>query len=132
MSVNVSSIALLTDKVAPLLDKSTLPKVILISSGAGSIQVVLDQKNNPSPAPLFAYGASKAAVNYLMALYSRLKPEWKVNAVCPGVRTTGLNQVPEREDTHPRLGAVRVVDLVKEGPEGVTGTFSSSEGPMPF
>jgi NAD(P)-dependent dehydrogenase (short-subunit alcohol dehydrogenase family) len=89
-------------------------------------------KSNPDPKPLFAYGASKAALNNLMALYSRLKPEWKVNAVSPGRRRTRMNQVEESEQTDPKLGAVRVVELVKERNDGATGTFSNAEGPMAF
>jgi NAD(P)-dependent dehydrogenase (short-subunit alcohol dehydrogenase family) len=132
LSVNVTSQAILTDKLAPLLDKSPLPKVIFVSSGAGSTAKVLDVKGNPDPKPLFAYGASKAALNNLMALYSRLKPGWKVNAVSPGRRRTRMNQVEESEETDPKLGAVRVVELVKERKDGATGTFSNAEGPMAF
>lgn len=67
-----------------------------------------------------------------MALYPRTFPKWKVNAVYPGVRRTNLNKVEESEDTHPSLGALRVLELVQEGDEGVTGTFSNAEGPLPF
>ena len=38
----------------------------------------------------------------------------------------------ESEDTDPALGAVRVQQLVEEGLDGATGTYSSSEGSLPF
>ncbi len=67
-----------------------------------------------------------------MALYTQRFPKWKVNAVCPGARATGLNKMDESEDTDPALGAVRVQQLVEEGLNGVSGTYSNSGGPLPF
>jgi len=67
-----------------------------------------------------------------MALYTQRFPQWKVNAVCPGARATSLNKMEESEDTDPALGAVRVQQLVEEGLDGATGTYSSSEGSLPF
>ena len=67
-----------------------------------------------------------------MSMYARKYPKWKVNAVCPGPRATNINKLEEREDTHPSLGAVRALELVQEGLDGVTGTFSSADGPLPF
>ena len=129
-NVNVTSAVLLTTRLAPLLEKSKLPKLIFVSSDRGSIQRLLAQQDKHPP--LFFYGSSKAAVNHLMALYTQRCPKWKVNAVCPGARATGLNKMDENEDTDPALGAVRVQQLVEEGLDGVTGTYSNSEGPLPF
>ena len=114
----------------PVVEKSKLPKIIFVSSEAGSIGAVLNGKEIPPS--LSVYGASKAAANYLMAVHGMRRPHWKVNAVCPGARSTGIRQLEEREDTHPALGAVRVLQLVQEGPGGVTGTFSNSEGLTAF
>ena len=129
-NVNVTSAVLLTNRLTPLLEKSKLPKLIFVSSDRGSIQRLLNQQDQH--APLFFYGSSKAAVNHLMALYAQRYPKWKVNAVCPGARATSLNRMDESEDTDPALGAVRVQQLVEEGLNGVTGTYSNSEGPLPF
>ena len=67
-----------------------------------------------------------------MALYAKRFPKWKVNAVCPGARATNINKLEDSESTHPAIGAVRVQQLVEEGLDGVTGTFSNSEGSVPF
>jgi NAD(P)-dependent dehydrogenase (short-subunit alcohol dehydrogenase family) len=129
-SVNVTSAALLTDAMTPLLEKSKNPKVIMITSGLGSIQRVLDQKSAPIPVPW--YSASKSALNYLTVYYAKKFPEWKVNAVCPGYRATGLNSAELNDQTDPALGAVRAVQLALEGKDGVTGTYSHSDGTYPW
>jgi NAD(P)-dependent dehydrogenase (short-subunit alcohol dehydrogenase family) len=128
MNVNVTSTAVLTEKFAPLLEKSTLPKVIFISSTVGSIQTTLKGLMYKGP----WYNSSKSAVNALAAYYSKLYPRWKVNSVCPGYRATGLNNAELTDETDPALGAVRAAELVAEGPDGVTGTYSRTDGPIPW
>jgi NAD(P)-dependent dehydrogenase (short-subunit alcohol dehydrogenase family) len=131
-SVNVTSAACLTEAMIPLLDKSKLPKVIFISSGLGSISDMLSGASNLVDVPF--YSATKAAMNYLAAYYSKKYKDkgWKVNAVDPGYNATGLNRAELTEETHPRNGAIRVAQLVAEGPDGVTGTFSSKERSLPW
>ncbi|ETI24786.1 hypothetical protein G647_04156 [Cladophialophora carrionii CBS 160.54] len=128
MNVNVTSTAVLTDKLALLLEKSALPKVIFISSTVGSIQTNLKALTYKG----VWYNASKTAVNMLAVHYAKVYPRWKVNSVCPGYRATGLNNAELTDETDPRLGAVRAAELVAEGPDGVTGTFSRADGPVPW
>ena len=130
LRLNVTGVALLTDALTPLLEKSKLPKVIMISSSLGSIQRVLDSKSAPIPIPY--YNASKAALNYLTTYYAKRYPNWKVNAVCPGYRATGLNNAQKNEDTDPAKGALRAAELALEGPDGVTGTYSDTDGVIPW
>lgn len=124
---NVISTAVLTEKFLPLLQRSTLPKIIFVSSGAGSIEKLSRREDVMAN---FFYGSSKAAENYLAVHYARKYPEWKVNAVCPGLRATKINDAELTEATEPALGAVRVMEMVKQGADGETGTFSNSEGPL--
>ncbi|KAI1612516.1 hypothetical protein EDD37DRAFT_310205 [Exophiala viscosa] len=128
-NVNVTSTAVLTDKLIPTLEKASLPKIIFISSGLGSIQRTLEREK---PLPVPWYNASKTAINAITAYYAQLYPNFKVNAVCPGYRATGLNGAELTEEMHPKLGAVRVGQLVAEGEDGVTATYSTSEGPLPW
>lgn len=136
LDVNVTSAQLLTDKMIPLLEKSRLPKVIFVSSGAGSIQRMLDRpklmEGPKMPASPVWYCASKTAMNYLAAYYSKRFPTWKSNTVCPGFRATKINGAELNDDTDPALGAVRVMELVKEGPDGVTGTYSNKDEKLPW
>ncbi len=128
MNINVTSTAVLTEKMAPLLEKSPLPKVIFISSTLGSIQLTLKgiMWNGPW------YNSSKSAVNALAVHYSKLYPKWKVNSVCPGYRATGLNGAELNDETDPKLGAVRAAELVADGPDGVTGTYSRTGEEIPW
>ena len=128
-SVNVTSQAVLTDKLIPLLEKSTLPKVIFISSGLASIQGTLA---GGKPHRGAWYSTSKTAVNAVMAYYAKMYSGWKVNSVCPGYRATGLNGEELSEELHPKYGAVRVAQLAAEGVDGVTGTYSNAERTLPW
>ncbi|OAL39577.1 hypothetical protein AYO20_00974 [Fonsecaea nubica] len=76
MNVNVTSTAVLTDKLLPLLEQSKLPKVIFITSTLGSIQTTLD-RGIMFKGPW--YNSSKSAVNALAVYYAKLYPQWKVN-----------------------------------------------------
>ena len=134
---NVISTQILTDKLIPLLEKSKLPKVIFVSSLGGSIQKMLDKPGPPMsgadlPVSPIWYCSSKAALNYQAAWYAKKYPQWKSNAVCPGYRATKINGAELSSETDPALGAIRVLELVKEGPDGVTGTFSDKDGSAPW
>jgi short-subunit dehydrogenase involved in D-alanine esterification of teichoic acids len=112
-SVNVTSAALLTEAMTPLLEKSKLPKVIFITSRLGSIAGVLQPNSE------------------FVSFYTKKHPSWKVNAVCPGLNATELNDIEKTEETDPKNGVIRAVQLVLDGPDGVTGTYSEKEGPLP-
>lgn len=130
--VNVTGAACLTEATAPLLLRSALARVIFISSGLGSIAHVLRPEEQLHPVPF--YSASKAAMNYLAAYYAKkfAAQGFKVNAVCPGLNATGLNNVELADETHPRNGALRVAELIGQGAESVSGTYSNKEGPLPW
>lgn len=66
----------------------------------------------------------------LCAFNSKKYPYWKVNAVCLGYNATGLNGIENMEETNAKRGAIRAVQLVLEGPDGVTGTYNEKEGPL--
>ena len=45
---------------------------------------------------------------------------------------TDLAGIKKTEETDPKNGAIRAVQFVLEGPDGVTGTYSEKEGPLPW
>ncbi|KAL7580470.1 hypothetical protein ACA910_004484 [Epithemia clementina (nom. ined.)] len=71
----------------PLMEKSVLPRIVMVSSGAGSLQ---DMSTGTTP----AYSVSKAALNALTLKLSHdlaaKKRNFKVNAVCPGWISTDM------------------------------------------
>jgi NAD(P)-dependent dehydrogenase (short-subunit alcohol dehydrogenase family) len=82
-SVNVTGAARVTQAMLPLIRRSKTPRIVNISSGAGSIS---DKRNHS----YYIYGASKAALNHLtVGLAHELRPEMIiVAAISPGwVRT---------------------------------------------
>lgn len=82
-AVNVTGAARVTQTFLPLLLKSDSPRIVNLSSGAGSIGGRRDSR-------YYAYGASKAALNHLtVGLAHELRPSnVVVTAVSPGwVRT---------------------------------------------
>jgi NAD(P)-dependent dehydrogenase (short-subunit alcohol dehydrogenase family) len=119
----------LTETLVPVLEKAKLPKVIFVSSSVGSIAKTLAAEDLY---PDVWYSVSKTALNGLMATYAKRFPRWKVNAVCPGFRATGMNDEEVTEDKHPKHGAERVAELIAEGEDGVTGTFSNKHGKIPW
>ena len=129
-STNCTSAAILTETMTPLLERSQLAKVIFISSRLGSITKVLQPNSEFIKAPY--YNSSKSAMNMLAAYYSKLHEDWKVNSVCPVYNATALNGIELTEETDPRNGAIRAVELVMEGREGVSGTYSEKEGSIPW
>ena len=47
------------------------------------------------------------------------------------LNATGLTGIKKLDETDPKNGAIRAVQLVLEGSDGVTGTYSEKEGPLP-
>lgn len=102
----------LTQKMIPLLRKSSNPRIVNVSSILGSLKKALDRESGgPSDTP-FAYNASKVAVNcFTIHLAGALKPEGiRVNSVHPGWVQTDMGG--EQAPLSIREGAKTIVDLV--------------------
>jgi NAD(P)-dependent dehydrogenase (short-subunit alcohol dehydrogenase family) len=134
---NVFAVVALTNALLPALRRSSHPRVVNVSSGTGS----LTWSTNPNPqfAPgksgAAAYRSSKAALNALTVLYAQALAEdgFKVNALAPGLRATGLNSVAAAAGGDPgeaARGAVRLALLPDDGPTG--GFFSWDGTPVPW
>ncbi|KAJ8099053.1 hypothetical protein POJ06DRAFT_282203 [Lipomyces tetrasporus] len=130
---NVVGTAALTERLIPLLQKSTLPRIVFVSSTMGSLEVSRDKSTPWYNIDYKAYDASKAAVNVLTLNYARLLEGSgaKVNSVCPGLVKTALTHYTEY-GTSPEVGATRIVEMATLGADGPTGTFSSRDGPVPW
>lgn len=128
--VNVISTGLVTETMIPLLQHSQKPKIIFITSDLGSMGLVL--KNGKSAAPQVPwYSSSKTAVNMLTLHYATQYPKFKVNACNPGLVATAIHSENQEGEGDPALGAVNAVRLATEV-DGETGTFTQTEGPIPW
>ena len=125
METNVAGSALVAESFAPLLSKSSHPRVIFMSSGLGSVKQHADPLDWGKEWP--AYSASKAALNVLMLWFAHQNPKWKVNACCPGFRATNLNDYGgENSAFAGKLedGALNAVRLTLLRKDGETATFT--------
>jgi norsolorinic acid ketoreductase len=81
-SLNTIGPLLLFQAAWPLLQKSTGPKFIVISSSLGSL--IDGPKYVASGLHPGAYGSSKAAINYLVKILHHEHPELVTLPICPG------------------------------------------------
>lgn len=125
-NTNVFGTVQVTESFIPLLEKSSHPRIVFVSSRLGSFGV--DCVPNTYP----IYRSSKSALNMLCLSYSHRfeKQGWKINAACPGHVATNLNgfEAPGTVES----GAINIVRLATVGKDGETGTFSTKEGPLPW
>lgn len=107
---NATGVQLVTDAFLPLLQKSSsTPRIINVSSGAGSLSVRLDPAfDNPLMSDVVHYQASKAAVNMISTnMYRKLEPEGlKVFLYNPGFTESNLG--PHNKES---MGAKSTVEV---------------------
>ena len=115
---------------APLLRSSARPRIVFVSSGAGSHgdPVFGLASANPMGA---SYAASKAALNALAVKVAREMPDARVNAVCPGFTATfeGGEAMGARPVSEGAKGIVWAATVPDDGP---TGGFFRDGQPLPW
>lgn len=131
MGTNVAGTAQLVTAFSALLSAAPNPRVIMMSSGLGSLGWNSQTPGRHAAWP--AYACSKAATNMLMLWFAQQHPEWRVNACCPGFRATALNNFGESALTQKIVpgkledGAVNAVRLTLLAKDGETGTFTQRD-----
>jgi NAD(P)-dependent dehydrogenase (short-subunit alcohol dehydrogenase family) len=129
---NVFGVVAVTQAMLPLLREAPAARIVNVSSGVGS----LTRNSNPAfhYRPNFGpvYPASKTALNAItLAMAIELESTGiKVNAACPGYTKTNLNNYAGTQTVEE--GAREPVRLALLGPDGPTGTYSNSDGPIPW
>jgi NAD(P)-dependent dehydrogenase (short-subunit alcohol dehydrogenase family) len=114
----------------PLLQASSAPTVVNVTSGLGSFHEVHDADRIESKVVAPLYCSSKSAVTMLTVQYAKAFPEIRINAADPGYTATDLNG-----NSGPQTvteGTDAVVELATRGGEGPTGTFIDRSGVAPF
>lgn len=125
---NVFGVITVTSAFLPLLRRSAMPRIVNVSSSAGSLTAISDFQNTDPIA--LGYVPSKTALTAVTMMYARdLAGEGiLVNAVCPGFVATDLNN--HRGVRTPAEGARSAVRMVTIGADGPTGTFTDDAGPV--
>lgn len=91
VATNAAGAAASVEHFVPLLSRAENPRVVFMSSGAGSLKLAREfgfVKDYP------AYSVSKAAENMVMLYYHHRFPDWKVNASNPGFRVSNYLLIP--------------------------------------
>ena len=116
---NVFGVVRVIRAFLPLLEKSSTPVIVNVSSG---LSLTRDLVRGDSPTYLYpgiGYPASKAALNVITVQYAKAFPGIRINAVGPGFTATNLNGHTGTQST--QEGAeiiVRMAQISREGPSG--------------
>lgn len=110
---------------SPLLQKSSLPRVVFVTSSLASFS-----RMEGGAAGFPVYRSSKTALNMLVVtlLQQERFKGWKINLTCPGYVATNLNNFAGIGTAE--SGAINTVRLATLGEDGETGTVSDRNGPF--
>ena len=130
--VNLFGPVRVTQAFLPLLKKADQARIVMMSSGVGSLTLVTDPTSIYSTVNLLDYTSSKVALNAVTVSFAKeLGPLGiKVNAVEPGHVRTDLNG--NSGVLTPEEGATTVIKMALLGPDGPTGGFFGSHGRQPW
>ncbi len=126
--VNVYGPVRVTRAFVPLLRRSAAPRIVMVSSGLGSLAVTTDPARHESTVANLQYPASKAALNMITSQYAKALPEFRVNAADPGYTATDLNGHSGSQTV--TEGSDAIVALASTAPDGPTGGFFDRSGPV--
>ena len=115
-----------TQQFIPLLQKSTEPVIVNVSSELGSL-TIHNNRQNPNYDFFDAYSCSKTALNaFTVMLANEFRDtNFKINSVSPGYTATDLNQFRGLQTVE--QGAKFIVKYATLGIDGPTGGFFREE-----
>lgn len=128
---NVFGVIAVTQAMLPLLREASAARIVNVSSSSGSLTLNSDPANSHR-AMFGTYSSSKTALNAITVAfaYDLESAGIKVNAVSPGFTKTNLNNYEGTETVEE--GAREAVRVALLGPDGPTGTFSNTNGVIPW
>jgi NAD(P)-dependent dehydrogenase (short-subunit alcohol dehydrogenase family) len=130
--VNLYGPILVTQAFIPLLKAAEEARIVMMSSGVGSLALITDPTSIYSSVNFLAYTTSKVALNAVTVSFAKeLAPFGiKVNAVEPGHVQTDLNA--NTGVLTPDEGAITAVTMALIDQDGPTGGFFGSHGRQPW
>lgn len=123
LETNVIGTLRVTQAFLPMLQASSDPRIINISSGAG-------QLDGEPQAWAPAYSISKTALNMLTQQLTGALPDVMVNSMCPGWCRTAMGG--EDAPRTPEEGADTAVWLALEAPNSLRGKFFKNRAVIPW
>lgn len=127
---NVFGTIRVTQAFLPLVRNSASGRIVIMSSGLGSMTLTADMKSPTWNLAAMGYSASKAALNMFTVKLAKelLADGIKVNAACPGSVATDMGGpgAPRTVEQGAAI-AVRLATLDWMGPTG--GFYHDNEGP---
>ncbi|GAB3464755.1 SDR family NAD(P)-dependent oxidoreductase [Streptomonospora sediminis] len=129
LSTNVVGPVRVTHAFLPLLRAGHDPRVVMVSSGSGSLAINTDGERKKSSFTHLMYPTSKAALNMLTVQYAKGVPEVRFNLADPGFTATDLNG---RQGTQTVTeGTDAIIELATTSP-GETGRYRDRKGALPW
>lgn len=132
LEVNLLGPIRVTQAFLPLLKAADAARIVMMSSGLGSLTLTTDPTSIYSSVNMLAYTASKVALNAVTVAFAKeLEPLGiKVNSVEPGNVQTDLNG--NTGVLTPTEGATTALRMALTGQDGPTGGFFGSHGRQPW
>jgi NAD(P)-dependent dehydrogenase (short-subunit alcohol dehydrogenase family) len=127
---NVFGPVRVTRAFVPLLRRSAAPRIVMVSSGMGSIALTSDPERLESRIVALTYPSSKTALNMITTQYAKALPEFQINAADPGYTATDLNGNSGHQTVEE--GSDAIIALATAAPDGPTGGFFDRTGPVPW
>lgn len=131
LDVNFLGPIRVTQAFLPLIKKSGEGSILNVSSGLGSLGLQLDPSTGFDQMDVFAYNASKTALNAFSVILSNelKKNKIKVNSICPGYVATDLNGHSGPLTTE--YSAKGIMEFINND-EFITGKFIKKDGEHPW
>jgi NAD(P)-dependent dehydrogenase (short-subunit alcohol dehydrogenase family) len=127
--VNVFGPVRVTHAFLPLLRAADDPRVVMVSSGAGSLAVATDPERPESAVAHLMYPVSKAALNMLTVQYANGIPDVRFNLADPGFTATDLNHHQGTQSV--TEGTDAIVEFATTSP-GPTRQYRDRNGNVPW
>ncbi|MFC9998905.1 SDR family oxidoreductase [Nocardia sp. NPDC127526] len=127
---NVFGPVRVTHAFLPLLQAAPAPRIVMVSSGMGSIATITDPRWAGVLPPAIGYPVTKAALNMLTTRYAQIFTDIRINAVDPGYTATDLNGHSGLQTV--TEGTDAIVNLARIGADGPTGGFFDRNGATPW
>lgn len=127
---NVFGAVQVTHAFLPLLRAADQPRVVMVSSGMGSLAITSDPDRLESTLLSLTYTSSKTALNMITSQYARALPGIQINAADPGYTATDFNGHAGYQTI--LEGTDAIIHLATLAPDGPTGGYFDRTGRLPW